>query len=211
MPYRNDEVWTFGGPLRVMAVVWSWNDDQHDKFHRNLVCPHLDHMVAVMGRWFAHVEVVHYPPLQPGWGGRRALLCREKRTLADAGHYPAIDIEQSISRAMTNLIEPAHLDLVRRFQAAHMAKGWVDIGYNTLVCPHGRVIEGGEGRLGAAHGREPPLDAGVAGVQQPERAVEQRALRPVEPRGHRPGGVLGHGAVRRRPEQREVCTLHRSP
>ena len=38
------------------------------------------------------------------------------RSLADAGHYPAVDIEQSISRAMTNLIEPAQLDLVRRFK-----------------------------------------------------------------------------------------------
>jgi flagellum-specific ATP synthase len=38
------------------------------------------------------------------------------RHLADAGHYPAIDIEQSISRAMTGLIDSNHLDQVRRFK-----------------------------------------------------------------------------------------------
>jgi flagellum-specific ATP synthase len=38
------------------------------------------------------------------------------RHLADAGHYPAVDIEQSISRAMTNLINPSQLELVRRFK-----------------------------------------------------------------------------------------------
>ncbi|WP_417071355.1 flagellar protein export ATPase FliI [Niveibacterium terrae] len=38
------------------------------------------------------------------------------RTLADAGHYPAIDIEQSISRAMHGLIKPSHFELVRRFK-----------------------------------------------------------------------------------------------
>ncbi len=38
------------------------------------------------------------------------------RNLADQGHYPAIDIEASISRAMTHLIKPLHLDVVRRFK-----------------------------------------------------------------------------------------------
>lgn len=38
------------------------------------------------------------------------------RTLADAGHYPAIDIEQSISRAMVNLIENSQMEHIRRFK-----------------------------------------------------------------------------------------------
>jgi flagellum-specific ATP synthase len=38
------------------------------------------------------------------------------RTLAEAGHYPAIDIEASISRAMTALIDPAQFKKVSRFK-----------------------------------------------------------------------------------------------
>ncbi|WP_077001305.1 flagellar protein export ATPase FliI [Variovorax sp. KK3] len=38
------------------------------------------------------------------------------RSLAEAGHYPAIDIEASISRAMTALIPSTQFDSVRRFK-----------------------------------------------------------------------------------------------
>ncbi|GGP26222.1 flagellar protein export ATPase FliI [Silvimonas amylolytica] len=38
------------------------------------------------------------------------------RNLAESGHYPAIDIEASISRVMHDIISPQEFDLVRRFK-----------------------------------------------------------------------------------------------
>ena len=41
------------------------------------------------------------------------------RTLADQGHYPAIDIEASVSRAITELLPKEKLDQVRKFRALY--------------------------------------------------------------------------------------------
>ena len=47
------------------------------------------------------------------------------RSLAEAGHYPAIDVAQSASRVMHNVVPREHFELARRFKAisSHYEKG----------------------------------------------------------------------------------------
>jgi len=41
------------------------------------------------------------------------------RELAEGGHYPAIDIERSVSRVMNNVVPPEHGEAARRFRQLH--------------------------------------------------------------------------------------------
>lgn len=41
------------------------------------------------------------------------------RALAETGHFPATDIEQSASRVMHNVVSRGHFDLARRFRAVY--------------------------------------------------------------------------------------------
>ena len=47
------------------------------------------------------------------------------RALAEEGHYPAIDVAQSASRVMHNIVTPGHVEFARRFRAlqASYARG----------------------------------------------------------------------------------------
>lgn len=76
------------------------------------------------------------------------------RVLADQGHYPAIDIEASISRAMTELISPQHLELVRRFKQLysryHRSRDLISVG---------AYVRGGDPLLDEAIMMYPRLEA----------------------------------------------------
>nr|WP_315465644.1 flagellar protein export ATPase FliI [uncultured Rhodoferax sp.] len=41
------------------------------------------------------------------------------RALAESGHYPAIDVEQSASRVMHNVVPPRHFEQARRFRSLY--------------------------------------------------------------------------------------------
>jgi flagellum-specific ATP synthase len=68
------------------------------------------------------------------------------RSLAEAGHFPAIDVAQSSSRVMHNVVSREHFELARHFRAisSHFEKG------RDLV------------QIGAyAHGSDPALDEAI--------------------------------------------------
>jgi flagellum-specific ATP synthase len=80
------------------------------------------------------------------------------RTLAEAGHYPAIDIGQSASRVMHNVVSREHFETARRFRAlnARYEKG------RDLV------------QIGAyVHGSDPGLDEAIRLHEPMEEFLQQ--------------------------------------
>lgn len=75
------------------------------------------------------------------------------RRLADAGHYPAIDIEASISRAMTHLVSEAHLAQVQHFKHlyAHYQR-------NHDLISVGAYVPGSDPLLDEAMARHPAME-----------------------------------------------------
>ena len=69
------------------------------------------------------------------------------RTLAESGHYPAIDVEQSASRVMHNVVSREHFEMARRFRAVYSKY------------QRGRDLV----QIGAyAHGSDPAMDEAIA-------------------------------------------------
>jgi len=69
------------------------------------------------------------------------------RTLAESGHYPAIDVEQSASRVMHSVVSREHFEMARRFRAVYSKY------------ERGRDLV----QIGAyAHGSDPALDEAIA-------------------------------------------------
>jgi flagellum-specific ATP synthase len=80
------------------------------------------------------------------------------RRLAEQGHYPAIDIESSISRAMNNLVTEQHFSVVQNFR--HM--------YAHYQRNHDLISVGAY-----VSGSDPLLDKGIAMYPQMEHFLKQ--------------------------------------
>ncbi len=86
------------------------------------------------------------------------------RNLSDQGHYPAIDIEASISRAITELIPQNELDQVRRFKMLYSR-----YQRNRDLINVGAYIKGSDPLLDEAIAMYPRLEAFLQqGIQQRE-------------------------------------------
>jgi len=96
-------------------------------------------------------------PQDPVADSARAILDGHivlSRQLADAGHYPAIDVEASISRVMTSIVGPDQIELARRFKALYSR-----FARNRDLLSVGAYVPGSDRVLDAAIAAWPRMEA----------------------------------------------------
>jgi flagellum-specific ATP synthase len=96
-------------------------------------------------------------PQDPVADAARAILDGHivlSRSLADAGHYPAIDIEASISRVMTAVAGPDQIEAARRFKALYSR-----FNRNRDLLSVGAYVAGSDRLLDAAIAAHPRMEA----------------------------------------------------
>jgi flagellum-specific ATP synthase len=96
-------------------------------------------------------------PQDPVADAARAILDGHivlSRSLADAGHYPAIDIETSISRVMTAVAGPDQIEQARRFKALYSR-----FSRNRDLLSVGAYVPGSDRLLDAAIAAQPRMEA----------------------------------------------------
>ncbi len=74
------------------------------------------------------------------------------RQLAEAGHFPAIDIEHSVSRAMNDIITPEHKQDIRRFRQV-----WSTYQQNKDLIAIGAYQRGSDARIDEAIQLQPSM------------------------------------------------------
>jgi flagellum-specific ATP synthase len=96
-------------------------------------------------------------PQDPVADAARAILDGHvvlSRNLAEAGHYPAIDIETSISRVMTAVAGPDQIEQARRFKALYSR-----FARNRDLLSVGAYVAGSDRLLDAAIAAQPRMEA----------------------------------------------------
>jgi flagellum-specific ATP synthase len=110
-------------------------------------------------------------PQDPVADAARAILDGHivlSRSLADAGHYPAIDIETSISRVMTAVAGPDQIEQARRFKALYSR-----FNRSRDLLSVGAYVAGSDRLLDAAIAAHPRMEAFLQqSMQEPSTLPE---------------------------------------